>query len=414
MKTDYEVSAQVLGHSFNNPYVGYNVRLHRLVYSVSNPRTRNGTWARGSGFLVHHQENVFSPVMLPMYTYLGNKHGGLAAPTGYVSAVPTAPPTSPTMSEESSYTTPWGTKGWARARPGNPVANAGQFVAELRQLPKIPLIDGPRDRILRGGLKGLPGRLLSRLASFRRLGSEYLNYQFGWAPFVRDLQEMYQLTLDIDQRLDRLRRGNGRSLHRRRTLVDSTSVNVTESAINGPFAYLSPTPVIIGGGRTTRTVTTTEKELIWFVGRFQYYVPNIGTLEWDKRARRALFGGNLTPSLAWELLPWSWLVDWFTNAGDVFSNMSSNAVDNTVAKYAYVMRTRQSETLTVINTTWGGRSGTPATYPAGSGTAILRTSTTTKSRVTASPYGFGVTWDGLSAYQASILGALGVSRRRFG
>lgn len=413
MKVEYAATPRALGHSFNTPYTGWHIRLHRQVYSVSNPKTRKGTWARGSGFLVHHQTDSFSSVTLPSYTYLGNRHGGSAAPVGYVSAQPTAPPASPTFSSESSYTTPWGTKGWARARPGNPVANAGQFIAELRQLPKIPLLDGARDRILQGGLKGLPGRLLSRLATFRRLGSEYLNIQFGWAPFVRDLQEMYMLTHDIDKRLDRLRRDNGRSLHRRRTLVDTTSTTATESVVNGPFAYLAPTPIIIGAGRTARMVQTISKEKIWFVGRFQYYVPNIGTLEWDRRARRALFGANITPKLVWDVLPWSWLVGYFSNAGDVFSNMSQNAVDNTVAKYAYVMRTSSSETTTVVQTSWGARSGSPATYPAGSGIAIHRSFRETKSRVSATPFGFGMTWNGLSAFQASILGALGMSRSRF-
>jgi hypothetical protein len=40
----------------------------------------------------------------------------------------------------------------------------------------------------------------------------------------------------------------------------------------------------------------------------------------------------------------------------------------------------------------------------------LRLVTETKKRVPASPFGFGITWDGLSPLQVSILGALGITR----
>lgn len=414
MKVKYEVKPVMLGHSFSNQYIGYASHLDRLVFSVSNPRTKRGTWARGGGFLVHHQSHDFSVVQLPKYTYLGNQHGGAAAPTGYRTTYPTVAPTSPSYASERDYTLPWGTKGYARARPGNPAANVGQFIAELRQLPSVPILGGTNDSIFRGALRGLPGRALQRLASFRRLGSEYLNIQFGWVPFVKDLQDMHKLTHDLDRRLNQLRRDNGRSLHRERELVNSTTVTASESVVNGPFAYLSPTPIIIGGGRTSRSVITRTHEKIWFEGKFRYYVPDIGTLAWSRRATRALYGGNLTPSLAWEILPWSWLVDWFSNVGDVMSNLSSNAVDDTVvSQYAYVMRTHESETVTCVQTSWGGRSGSPATYPAGSGVATLTDKRVTKSRVPATPYGFGVTNGGLNAFRVSILAALGISRRSF-
>lgn len=416
MKTEWNVIPVPLGFSFSAQTTAYNLGLHRRVFSVSNPRTRKGKWARGGGFLVHHQTSAVTPVHLPEYTYLGWKHGGYAVPVGSVTSRPASIPgsyASPTYAGERTTLLPWGTKGWARARPGNAQANAFQFAYELKKIPTVPVLGGPRDRILQGGLRGLPGRMLNRLLDFRRLGSEYLNVVFGWLPFVKDLQEMYKLTLDIDERIRKLRRDNGRIIHRERRLVDTTTVSVTESTVNGPFAYLLPTPIIIGGGRTRRTVTSSYKEQIWFEGAFRYYVPNIGSLEWEKRAKRALFGANVTPVNVWKVLPWSWLIDWFANTSDVLSNMSENAVDNTVAKYAYVMRTTERDNVTVIQTDWGGRSGAPATYPAGGGLSVLRESTITKSRIPATPYGFGLTTSGLSPYRIGVLAALGMSQGRF-
>lgn len=412
MPMNYSATPQALGYAFNTPHTGYNVRQQHLVHSVSNGR-RKGAYTSGGGFLVVKRENIFTTALLPSYTYGGNQHGGLAAPVGYIGSPPAGPASDPSYSSEASSMNGWGAKGWARARPGNPVANAGQFLGELRQLPQVPLLGRPSEGVLKGSLKGLPGRMLRRLATFRALGSEYLNAQFGWVPFVKDLQGMYELTLDIDKRLDRLRRDNGQSLYRRRVLQDSTSSTSTVSSVNGPFGYLMPTPIIYGGGRSVRTQIVSSSEKIWFVGRFQYYVPNIGTLEWKKRATRALYGGNLTPSLAWELMPWSWLNDWFNSAGDVFSNMSQNAVDNTVAKYAYIMRTSTEETNVTVQTTWGKGHGAFGGYLAGSAMATHVVRRELKMRSNASPFGFGMTFGGLSGYQASILGALGMSRSRF-
>lgn len=406
------ISPIQLGNAFGTPKTGWQVTQDSLVHSGSN-RRRKGVYVTGGGFLVHKYQNTFSPAKLPDYNYFGLQ-GGLAGPVGFIEAQPaTAPTTVPTYDTVKASLEPWGVKGWARARPGNPVANAGQFTAELRQLPSVPLLgQNPRERILRGGLKGLPGRMLKRLATFRALGEEYLNIQFGWVPFVQDLKEMYNLTEDIDKRLSQLRRDNGQSLYRRRELGESTTVSVSEHSVSGPFGYLTPTPIIFGGGSSRRTVITTQYQRRWFVGRFKYWVPNIGTPEWDRRARRVLFGANITPSLVYELLPWSWLVDWFSNVGDVLSNMSANAVDNTYAQYAYVMSHSRSEVNTVVNTSWGAGPAAFGSYPAGSATATHVVRTETKVRAFASSFGFGVTWDGLSPYQTSILAAIGVSRNR--
>lgn len=416
-KSEWSVYAQPLGHSAGTQAYAYNLGRHSIIESSSNPKNKKtGAYKRGGGFMVFHKTSVASTCQLPEYTYLGMKWGGAAAPVGSVSVLPTSIPASyslPSYSGERTLLTPYGTKGWARARPGNQSANAFQFIYELHKLPTAPLLGSPRDRILAGGLKGLPGRLLSRAASFRGLGSEYLNIVFGWAPFVRDLQEMYTLMGEIDQKIAKLRRNNGRNNKRERTLVDSLTVTSSQTTNNGPFAYLYPTPVVIGGGSTTKTVTTTVSERIWFEGNFRYYVPNIGTQQWEKRAKRYLFGGGITPVNVWKVLPWSWLIDWFSNASDLFSNLSQNSVDNEVATYAYVMRTYRIKTVTTVRTSWGARSGSPGTYPAGDATASLTEETETKSRVVATPYGFGLTPSELTPYRAAILAALGMSQGRF-
>jgi len=110
---------------------------------------------------------------------------------------------------------------------------------------------------------------------------------------------------------------------------------------------------------------------------------------------------EITPSLAWELLPWSWMVDWFGNVGDLMANISAASYDNLVAKYAYIMRTRRISYNTIQD------------QPLTIGKSLRLNGTffvETKERAAASPYGFGLDWNGFSTSQLAILAALGISR----
>jgi len=282
-----------------------------------------------------------------------------------------------------------GTTGWARAKPGRAVADAAVFTAELRKLPS------------------LPGRQLQRLRQFRALGSEYLNVKFGWEPFVRDIQKMYETYRSIDRRLAQLVRDNGRGIRRSANLgnTESTSTVVHE---NGYFVYPVYPWIGASGHQMRRTVTEKTTVRTWFVGRFRYYIPDIGSSQWNRRATRALYGANITPEVLWNVLPWSWLVDYFGNVGDIISNFHPGAVDRLTADYAYVMRTEEKSLSWTVDGWVANQAGDRCNL-------ALRgeNSTVAKARAVATPYGFGLNWDGLSSSQLGILTALGISRSRF-
>jgi hypothetical protein len=114
-----------------------------------------------------------------------------------------------------------------------------------------------------------------------------------------------------------------------------------------------------------------------------------------------LFGISLTPEVLWNLAPWSWAVDWFSNTGDVISNLSDWASDGLVLQYGYMMEhTVSSYTYSMSPT--GIYRGVPA--------PPVSFVTETKIRRRASPFGFGINLSALSARQNAILVALGLSR----
>jgi len=116
------------------------------------------------------------------------------------------------------------------------------------------------------------------------------------------------------------------------------------------------------------------------------------------------------------VLPWSWLIDWFSNVGDVVSNASSNAVDNLTSNYAYVMERIISKRIYHTDNTSKALSGCPPWICFGGG--FVGNCDTIHEKVTKSrsgsgnPFGLGVKLGDLSGYQLGILAALGISRSK--
>jgi hypothetical protein len=120
-----------------------------------------------------------------------------------------------------------------------------------------------------------------------------------------------------------------------------------------------------------------------------------------------IFGLNPTPSAVYKAIPWTWLVDWFSNIGDVIANLDGGVADRLAADYMYLMNkitfqmARTSYGNYYSGVSWG--SSTPFSAECFQGAVSKR-------RMRASQFGFGVKENELSLTQWSILGALGLSR----
>jgi hypothetical protein len=339
--------------------------------------------------------------------------------------------------------------GYSRAKPGNPVADLGQFLYELKELPTIPLAGltsfNPSDALMRylqgdklkalglpkGTPLGIPGRrpkfssslvdknfnpaisALGTLSYFKALGHEYLNVVFGWEPFVRDLRKLYRLWQTIDRRLAQIIRENGKGIRRRATVLTDRSENVTGAFFNLPFIHVGGNPGTIAQGTTLYKVTTTVNTHVWFAGKFQYYIPDVGSSEWTGRAKQALFGAKPTPSLLWNVLPWSWLIDWFSNVGDCVNNLNSGWAENLTCKYSFIMKRTVTDTKAEAKVFMNP---SPKGFLANNWGQVDCTFVSTshvdeKARQGGgNPFGLNVQLPSLSAKQLGILAALGISR----
>jgi hypothetical protein len=298
----------------------------------------------------------------------------------------------PTLETSTSELNKIGATAISRCKPTNSVADASVFLGEL----------------LKDGLPAIAGHRTwkARTRRAQEAAGEYLNVQFGWQPLVNDVRKFSYAVNHAHKVLSQYERDNGRPV--RRTYRFPTQRSVTEIIWAGNARVLlqpgyssfyagAPAGVVLRRRETLRNQ--------WFSGCFTYHMPTGGNAR-SAMGRYALeakklLGISLTPDTLWNLAPWSWTVDWFSNTGDVVSNLSDWATDGLVMRYGYLMEhTIVKDTYHMYGT---GSKSVPSCPP-------LVLVTETKLRKRANPFGFGLTWNGLSAVQLAILGALGISR----
>jgi hypothetical protein len=245
--------------------------------------------------------------------------------------------------------------------------------------------------------------------SFRTSGDEYLNVTFGWAPLVSDIMSTARGVANSHKLITQYVRDDGKVVRRRYNfppIITESNVTVS-SGVSPVYLALSQFSKIYGSGVNTGKVERNRITTInrWFSGAFTYHIPQDTGSVLDGHANKAieLLGLDLNPEVLYNLTPWSWAVDWFSNLGDVVHNVSDWATDGLVMRYGYIMEhSVVRDTYTFIGPTGLVTSGV---YP-----QSVRLTTEVKLRRRATPFGFGFNMSALSARQKAIVAALGITR----
>ena len=379
-----------------------------LKISEGHPVNRKtGKRESGGPFYVTHSGPYFRPGILPeviggnslLNVKWGPVFGTFVKSTGIASHFNGA---TPDMDESSMNAD--GATAVSQCSPTNPTANLSTTLAET----------------FREGVPSLPGiqSWKRRTEVLRAAGSEYLNYQFGWNPLQNEVHNVVSAARHHRDIMQNYAHNEGRNVHRRFDF--SPEIEQWEEELSPAFASIGFGSTYLAPGATAPTriarVKNTRKR--WFEGCFTYGGPS--NLDNFRRSlgfgseADAVFGLSLTPDVLWELTPWSWAVDWFTNAGDVIHNISSFAAAGLVMRYGYMMEETTSTSYTEFSDTlWNvglnGRSSNVLSKFRGGSSSIGQT-VVRKMRVPANPFGFGIGWEGLSPTQLAITAALGITR----
>jgi hypothetical protein len=222
---------------------------------------------------------------------------------------------------------------------------------------------------------------------------------------VEDAMKLLDAQTNIQRRIDAWRRANGNTMRRRISLLNEITTTSTKlNSGNAVGSFLGPVGAIGTWVGNAQRVTS-EQRSVWFAAGYRVRLPSSQEPRNMAVIRACLLGAIPTPAEAWALMPWSWMVDWFGNVGDVLENMFDPLQFSYAATYACVMQRTESKTTVQVSA-----SQTDPGVKANNIFLSAESGTVTKYRSAASPYGFGITFDGMSASQAATAAALGISR----
>lgn len=204
------------------------------------------------------------------------------------------------------------------------LTNIRNFVASLgrsvKRAPRLSL----RNRRLRRHFRGI-GPTISEALGVS--ADSYLSYNFGIAPFLDDVVGLYNALRRTKNRINDLLVRQGKRQHKYFTIhvptnaVDVTSGPVSCSPNGGQFSGTFQVPGYTGtlysaGAMTWQVVREAiPSKLATFRAQieFNYHFTQFQTENAQLLGLLDAVGVNLDPSIIWNALPWTFLVDWVVN-----------------------------------------------------------------------------------------------------
>jgi hypothetical protein len=136
-----------------------------------------------------------------------------------------------------------------------------------------------------------------------------LEYQFGIMPIVNDLIKMLKFQELTDKRFRALKDLSKGSSVRHATVYQDTSVEPWSGSTFLTGLYQETTKI--------RWRMQTDRR-IWVSTRWNTDAPLPDSdQELQRLANQLVVGSNISFATLWNAMPWSWLVDWFSNTGDI-------------------------------------------------------------------------------------------------
>jgi hypothetical protein len=271
-----------------------------------------------------------------------------------------------------------------------------------------------------GELRDIPKLFQSVGSSMSKFGAnEYLKFQYGWKPLVADVRKFMSIVDQVERRLRKIERLQRDGILRTTFKPEGASVKAFKAVTFTPGSGDDPEVLwrfpqesgTNGYGVQVSTQMTTERwcQCIWSADNGGLPPPT--DIEQLNLARRAVYGGTVDGNTLWQLMPWSWLLDWTSNASEYLG--SQRDVVGAKLSSTVLMKTTK---LQSVNTPYF------ADYPSSSvGSFSFQASPgyineTIKERILDVMPQVEITGElsllGKSPFKLSILGALGIQRFR--
>jgi hypothetical protein len=204
------------------------------------------------------------------------------------------------------------------------------------------------------------GRLIRtpkhKLLNAKEVGNQYLGFQFGWKPLFQDVRDLLDLQSHIHRRVGELHRLYDSGGLKRRIHLGRWTGDYSEN-------YFGEThPAFTVSGKMT-AFTTSERwgTVRWLPSSLPDHRPN--DAEIIRKAMQVSLGLSYEATLkgAWDLIPWTWIIDWFGNFGE-YAMQFSNTVPARPVSPCIMTRTETKASYNITSITNGFKGGCGYTY----------------------------------------------------
>jgi hypothetical protein len=197
----------------------------------------------------------------------------------------------------------------ARTTPNRASSQIDVSLWELREIPKLI-----KDSWEIANEEFLGKYTVKAFRALKLTAKLNLMVRFGIAPLISDLDKLLQFQALVNQRVREIQRLRTRGL--RRTVDLRSDSVITETSYTVQSVAVS----------IVRPVTKLTKRQI--TGHIRWKATD-NFVESDEQVRKVatgvVYGAKLDFVSAWHAMPWTWLIDYFTNLGD-FINISRNSI----------------------------------------------------------------------------------------
>lgn len=176
-----------------------------------------------------------------------------------------------------------------------------------------------------------------------RIGSTNLKYQFGIAPLVGDLVKLVNFNDQVERRIKQINK-----LVSKGGLRQTVDIGSYENSVNDTMVFQSQ-GAFISAPRVGHTELQIRVHCRWT----PYDLPAFATPKSiQAMARKAVLGSTLDAYTVWELMPWSWLIDWGYDLGS-YLKAQRNSVPASLSRCVVMEH---------LKTNWSSPGSTPGDY----------------------------------------------------
>ena len=190
---------------------------------------------------------------------------------------------------------------WNRVRPTMTTGfSALNFIHELKDFKSLIRRVGGKLNVWRNLLKDLYDPSKSLRMNLHRL---HLSYAFAWAPLARDIAQVMKGMRSFHKRYNALVQGANKTNERKAQIAPASQPwQVVYNHSDG------------GNQRTVREYSWEQVPKLSLTAKFSYLVPGLNGGR-EMAAILDSLGVNLNPAIIWNAIPFSFVVDWFSNVG---------------------------------------------------------------------------------------------------